>query len=202
LARKHKFFEISVEGLDEVFNQLVSYSKELKYKSERVIKGINANSLNRKIHARVKNSMEEQNINTGASLTKYMIRSFSVRQRQNKDNHKVFTLFNPILDGRAGKQKVTKTSKGGNSWSITYKGILSMFMYGRKKYKIPAEGNDSAKTLVWKDKKTGKKIVYDWRKYGRVQVPAFRGVNYFEYIENDIYDWMMKIQEKFLNMKV
>jgi len=196
---KFNFFELNIEGLDNFFNYLLSYSKSFQSKAKRILNGVNTKNINRKIRKIVKTTMKnssEFEIKMGKKFNTFVVGSYSIRNISKSDTETLFKLHNKFDDSGADKQ-IVKTH-GSNSWRFSTKSMFSVMNRGRRSYTIPSDG--SKRKMVWICQKgafVGKVI----RKTGPLQIPAFGGFNFISQIEDNIKHWFSTIQDKFLNLK-
>lgn len=199
---------MSVEGLNDVFNYLLSYSKQFQKKAMNILRGVNTTNINRKLTSTMRgimdNSAHPYEIDKSKPMNKYMMSAYSVRRTTKTSTEHVYRLFNKFTDGKFGKHVIRMKSlnKGSASrrvWKFTAKSMFNIFEHGRKEYQIPGDKKKSKKLLVW----TGKygKVKWNWNTRGKLTIPPFGGYKSLDHIEKEVSFWFEKIQEKFLNLK-
>jgi hypothetical protein len=207
LARKTRsnFWELKIDGLLFV-SRLISYLKVKEKEALNVLKGVNATNLNRKIKKAVTQSAEQQNLDMTTFVKDKVLGGFKLRLTDKAKDHQYYNFGHPYITGRGATKLITKSSiKTKRTWSISYKGMMNILMYGREGYNIPSPNKprNSRIPMVWVNKphyakKSGKSggCIAGGKS---VWVPAYSGVDYAEAAETQIQAWMDDIQEKFLS---
>lgn len=201
--QRHGFFDFKVDGLMFV-NHIISFLKKKEKEALQVLKGVNTTNLNRKIK---KSTMQaatnsDQNLDMTPFMKDKVFGGFKMRLSSKGNDHKYFNLGHPYITGRGATEKIVKSSKK-KTWSITYAGMMSVLMYGRKDYKIPKSPRNSRMPMMWTNKPhyAGKSGYSGGLILGgkTLEVKKYKGVNYLENARQDIEAWFEAIQEKFLS---
>ncbi len=200
MANRHGFFEFKIDGLIFV-EQLLSFLKMKEKEAKNVLKGVNTTNLNRKIKKAVTIAAAPQDLDMNTFTKDKILGGFKVRQTSVGPDHRYFNLGHAYITGRGATRLITKSSqKRANS--ITYAGMMSVLMYGRKEYNIPSKPRDMRKPMVWKNKPhyAGKTGYAGGCIIGKVlHVPAYEGIDYMEAASAEVEEWFDRIQEKFLS---
>lgn len=205
MARKHGFFDFKIDGLLFV-DHILSFLKIKEKEALQVLKGVNATNLNRKIKKSTMQAAAPQNLDMNAFMKDKVFGGFKMRLSSKGQDHKYFNLGHPYITGRGATKKIVKSSKK-KTWSITYAGMMSVLMYGRKEYEIPSEATrmkrNSRMPMMWKNKAhyAGKSGYSGGLIRGNrsLKIEEYDGINYLENARQDIEAWFEAIQEKFLS---
>jgi len=203
LANRHGFFEFRIDGLVFV-NQLIFFLKSKEKEALRVLKGVNATNINRKIKKSVIMAAAPQDLDMTTFMKDKVLGGFKVRQTSVGKDHKFFNLSHPYITGRGATRLITKSSvRTKNVWSITYGGMMNILMYGRDAYNIPNKARNTRKPMMWKNKphyakKSGKSGGFV--PPGKIlRIPHYVGVDYLEVASAEVEQWFQQIQEKFMS---
>lgn len=180
---------------------LISFLKIKEKEAKNVLKGVNATNLNRKIKKAVTLAASPQDLDMNTFTKDKILGGFKVRQTSVGPDHRFFNLGHPYITGRGATKLITKSSSRRAS-SITYAGMMSVLMYGRKDYDIPNKQRDRRKPMVWTNKPhyAGKSGYSGGFIIGKVlHVPAYNGVDYMKAASLEVEAWFEKIQDKFLS---
>ena len=210
MARKTRsnFWELRIDGLLFV-SRLISYLKVKEKEALNVLKGVNATNLNRKIKKAVTRSADQQNLDMTTFVKDKVLGGFKLRLTDKAKDHQYYNFGHPYITGRGATKLITKSSMNTKrTWSITYKGMMNILMYGHKKdgYFIPSPNKprNSRIPMVWVNKPHyAKKRGFDGGCIAggkSVWVPKYKkNVDYTKAAETQIQAWMDDIQEKFLS---
>lgn len=198
--RNHGFFEFKIGGLVFV-EQLLSFLKMKEKEAKNVLKGVNTTNLNRKIKKAVTIAASPQDLDMNSFVKDKVLGGFKVRMVSKGPDHSYFNLGHPYITGRGATKLITKSSqKRANS--ITYAGMMSVLMYGRKDYYIPTTLRNSRKPMMWVNKPhyAGKSGYSGGCIIGRrLHIPAYEGIDYMEAASAEVEAWFEQIQEKFMS---
>lgn len=200
MGKKHGFYEFQIDGLMFV-SSLISFLKIKEKEAKNVLKGVNAGNLNKKIKRAVTIAAAPQDLDMNTFVRDKVLGGFKVRMTSKGEDHKFFNLGHPYITGRGATKLITKSSQKRAS-SITYSGMMSVLMYGRKDYYIPTKPRDARKPMIWKNKPhyAGKSGYSGGFIIGKVlHVPAYEGVDYMQAASAEVEAWFERIQEKFMS---
>jgi hypothetical protein len=204
LARKHGFWDFKIDGVMFV-NQLISYLKVKEKEALNVLKGVNAVNLNRKIKHAVTMASIPQDLDMTSFVKDKLLGGFKVRLTSKSQDHQYYNFGHPYITGRGATKKIVKSSRHRTN-SITYAGMMSVLMYGRKKYDIPNPNTkrNSRMPMMWKNKPHyasksgfaggfvgGKKVLHI--------KPYAHPIDYTLSAAAEVEAWMTQIQDKFLS---
>lgn len=199
--QRHGFFDFKVDGLLFV-NNIISFLKIKEKEALQVLKGVNTTNLNRKIKKSTMAAAAPQDLDMNNFMKNKVFGGFKLRLSSKSKDHQYFDLGHPYITGRGATEKIVKSSQK-KTWSITYAGMMSILMYGRKEFKIPKSQRNSRIPMMWKNKphyaeKSGKSGGFI--RGGKIlHIPAYNGIDYLENARQDIEAWFEAIQEKFLS---
>lgn len=209
-SKSHNFIDISIVGLDVIFDKLISYSKRIEKDVMKTMRGVNANTINVKITSAIIRAMHNQDrrgIKTDNKIMQMLINSFKIKKLYRDKTDHMFTSFNSILNGQYGLKLMTKGShvdkeyrKSTRTHSITLRRLLKVFMYGRDEFKTPLEPEGRMRFMVYKGHGNTHYTFHNWRMKGKLTVPAYKGINYNIIVQREIEKWYDELDDKFFKM--
>lgn len=193
-----------MDGLAFV-SHLISYLKTKEKEALNVLKGVNSTNLNRKIKLSILRAAIPQDLDMTSFVKDKLLGGFKVRLTSKSQEHQYYNFGHPYITGRGATKKIVKSSRNRTN-SITYHGMMSVLMYGRKEYKIPGPNarRNSRMPMMWKNKphyasKSGFKGGFISGKRVLTIKPYAHPVDYTQSAADEVDAWMTQIQDKFLS---